>query len=95
MQGEEVEEPSVPRIPMPTVTLIMEAGSQRQLLWIDGYMPLPIGARVQLGKFGDREPPSDAIVTAVRLWGAAPPGNSATLVLDVMRVAPDAMTDMP
>jgi hypothetical protein len=82
-------------MPMPRVTLIMEAESQRQLLWIDGYMPLPVGARIQLGKFGDPEPPSDAIVTGVRLWGAASPGNSATLVLDVMRVEPGAMTDMP
>jgi hypothetical protein len=88
-------EPVVPPIPMPAVTLIMDGGSQRQLLWIDGYMPVPVGARVQLGKHGDPEPPSDAIVTGVRLWGAAPPGNTATLVLDVMRVEPGAMTDMP
>jgi hypothetical protein len=31
----------------------------------------------------------------IRLWGAAPPGNIATLVLDVLLVAPDAMTDLP
>jgi len=67
--SEDEREPEVPRIAMPNVTLIMEAGSQRQLLWIDGYMPLPVGARVQLGKFADREPPSDAIVTGIRLWG--------------------------
>jgi hypothetical protein len=77
------------------MTLIMEAGSERQLLSVDGYMRLPVGARVQLGKHGDPEPPSDAIVTGIRLWGATPPGNTATLVLDVMRVEPGAMTDMP
>ena len=93
--SDDEREPSVPGIPMPKVTLIMESGSNRQLLWIDGYTPLPVGARVQLGKFGDSEPPSDAIVTGIRLWGAVPPGNTATLVLDVMRVEPGAMTDMP
>jgi hypothetical protein len=95
MPSEDEREPSVPRIPMPNVTLVMEAGSQRQLLWVDGYMPLPVGTRVQLGKHGDTESPSDAIVTGIRLWGATLPGNTATLVLDVMRMEPGAMTDMP
>jgi hypothetical protein len=76
----------VPRIPMPAQTLIMDAGNRRQLLWIDGYMPLPIGARVQLGGGGD--PPSDGEVTGMYVWGAAPPGNITTLVLEVVLVAP-------
>jgi hypothetical protein len=85
----------VPHIPMPTETLIMDADSGRQLLRIDGYMPLPAGARIQLGKGGDPELPTDAGVTGIRLWGATPPGNSTILVLEVMLVEPDAMTDRP
>jgi len=89
-------EPSgTPHIPMPAQTLVMDAGRGRQLLWIDGCMPLPVGARIQLGKHGDPEPPSDAVVTGIRLWGAAPPGESATLVLDVMLIAPGASIDQP
>jgi hypothetical protein len=30
---------------MPDETLVMDAGTQRQLLWISGYLPLPLGAR--------------------------------------------------
>jgi hypothetical protein len=76
----------VPGIPMPARTLIREAGSGRHLLRIEGYMPLPMGARVQLGGGGD--PPSDGEVTGMYVWGAAPPGNITTLVLEVVLVAP-------
>ena len=64
----------------PARTLVMDAGSGRQMLWIDGLVTLPVGSRIQL-----MEPRSDAIVTAVRLRGkwtsagqaAAPGGASA------------------
>lgn len=73
----------------------MDAGSGRQLLWIEGYMPLPVGARVQLGSHEDvANPLSDGVVTGIRVWGAAPPGNG-TLVLEVMLVAPDETVDQP
>lgn len=86
----------VPRISLPAQTLIRDAGSGRQLLWIDGYMPLPVGARVQLGRQRDAAPPpSDGVVTGVRVWGAAPPGSTATLVLEVMLVAPGDVIDQP
>ena len=26
----------------------MDAGASRQLLWVDGFMPLPIGTRIEL-----------------------------------------------
>jgi hypothetical protein len=80
---------------MPAMTLVMEAAGHRQLLRIDGYMPLPVGSRIQLGKLGDPEPPSDAEVIGIRVWGAAPPGTSATLVLDVVLLSPDEHTDRP
>ena len=50
---------------MPAETLVMDAGNDRQLLWIDGFMPLPVGTRIEL-----MEPRSDAEVTGARLWGA-------------------------
>jgi hypothetical protein len=49
---------------MPEETLLMEAGAQRQLLWIDGYMPLPVGTRIELS-----DPRSDAEVAGVRHAG--------------------------
>jgi hypothetical protein len=86
----------VPQIPMPARTLIIDVGSGQQLLWIDGYMPLPVGARVQLGGQSDTDPPpSDGEVTGIRVWGAGPSGTAATLVLEVMLVAPDDATDRP
>jgi hypothetical protein len=70
----------VPRIPMPAQTLIMDAGTRRDLLWVDGYMPLPVGARVQLGGQGDTSPPpADGVVTGVRVWGTAAGSSTATL----------------
>jgi hypothetical protein len=43
----------------------MDAGTNRQLLWIDRFMPLPVGTRIEL-----MEPRSNAEVTGTRLWGA-------------------------
>ncbi len=61
---------------MPKRTLVMEPGGAGQLLWIDGVLPLPVGARIELAK-----PRKDAVVTGVRLvaTGASVPD----LVLDV------------
>jgi hypothetical protein len=42
------EPPPIPHFPIPTETLVMEAESQRQLLWFDGLLNLPIGARIEL-----------------------------------------------
>jgi hypothetical protein len=86
------EPPEVPHAPAPAQTLIMDAGSQRQLLWIDGLVPLPVGARVELNR-PHRAVAVDGVVTSVRLWGAE--GGSSTLVLDVMLIEPDSATDLP
>ena len=80
-------------MPVPTQTLVMDAGSGRQLLRIDGLVTLPVGSRIQLGTITN-PPVSDGIVTGVRLWGAAPPGRPL-LVLDVMLAGPGEMTDSP
>lgn len=82
------EPPEVRRVPMPAETLVMDAGTNRQLLWIDGFMPLPVGTRIEL-----MEPRSDAEVTGTRLWGAN--SGKSTLVLDVMLVEPGDLTDRP
>jgi hypothetical protein len=50
---------------MPEQTLVMD-GAGRQLLWIDGVLPLPEGSRIEL-----MEPRADGVVERVRLWGAA------------------------
>ena len=55
---------------------------RHQLLWINGVLPLPEGARIELA-----EPRMDAVVMGVRLW-AARPGMTPTLVLDVRLEAP-------
>jgi hypothetical protein len=81
--------PGVPVAKAPARTLVMDAGSGRQLLWIDGLVTLPVAARIQL-----MEPRADAMVTAVRLWSAAD-AKASTLVLEVMLVAPGESADLP
>lgn len=92
------EPPDVPHAAMPTETLVMEGGPRgRQLLWIDGVLLLPIGARLELTGAatigGDN---ADAVVTGVRVIAAnADPGKGRpTLVLDVMLVAAGAAHDL-
>ena len=65
-----------PRSAMPRRTLVADDGGEGQLLWIDGVLPLPVGARIELVK-----PRKDAVVTGVRLvaTGAGVPD----LVLDI------------
>lgn len=66
----------VPWARMPEQTLVVEVGGG-QLLWIDGVLALPVGARIELG-----EPRADGVVERVRLV-AARPGLVPMLVLDV------------
>ncbi len=73
---------------MPAETLVMDAGTQRQLLWIGGCLPLPVGTRIELA-----ESRADAEVTRVRLWGAD--SRKPTLVLEVMLIEPGELTDRP
>jgi len=77
----------VPHTGMPDRTLVMEDGG-RQLLWIDGVLPLPEGARIELAA-----PRADGVVTRVRL-AAARPGVTPVLVLDV-RLYDAGSTDSP
>jgi len=74
----------VPHAKAPDRTLVMDAGSHRQLLWIDGVVILPVGARIELA-----DPKADAVVIGIRLWGAGG-GSHPLLVLDVMLVQPGA-----
>jgi hypothetical protein len=71
----------VPNVAMPEQTLVMGL-DRRQLLWIDGVLLLPLGARIELA-----EPRMDAVVEGVRLWDTRR-GKTPTLVLDVRLVAP-------
>jgi len=81
-----------PHLPLPTETLIQESGSDAQLLWLDGLLPLPIGSRINLDNLrglpqvpldSERFPNgrADAVVVGVRLWGTQ--GNGRVLVLEV------------
>jgi len=81
-----------PRAGLPSLTKILDAGTGRELLEIDGMLPLPVGARIELGSAMD-PPAQDAIVTRVRLWGAA--SRSSTLVLEVMLRPPGEDADLP
>jgi hypothetical protein len=68
---------TTPRLPLDGRTLIMDAVTQHQVMWIDGVVSLPVGAVIQLG------PPNvDAPVVAVRLQ-AGKNTRSALLVLEV------------
>ena len=68
----------------------METG--RQLLRVDGFMPLPAGARIELGSMMD-PPAADAVVVKTRVWGASSP--EPLLVLDMMLRPPGEDTDLP
>jgi hypothetical protein len=92
----DTEWPAVPRVALPTETLIMEGNDQ--ILWIDGVLSLPIGARINLDNVAglpqlplavERFPRgrADAVVTGVRLWGTM--GAGRVLVLEVQIVGVD------
>ena len=68
----------------------METG--QQLLRVDGFMPLPAGARIELGSMMD-PPATDAVVVKTRVRGASSP--EPLLVLDVMLRLPGEDTDLP
>lgn len=92
MSSDSQDPPETPRAPAPTETLVLDAGSHRQLLRIAGLLPLPIGARIELGSLTS-PPVSDGVVTAVRLWGAE--SAAPLLVLEVMLTEPGAASDLP
>jgi hypothetical protein len=71
----------VPHVMMPERTLVMDL-DRHQLLWIDGVLALPLGARVELAV-----PRVDGVVEGVRLWDTRH-GETPTLVLDVRLEAP-------
>lgn len=89
--------PSIPHVPVPNRTLVMEAESQRQLLWFDGLLNLAVGARIEFtnveGHLVELEPErfpaglvADGIVVGVRVWAAQ--SGSSILVLDVQLASP-------
>jgi hypothetical protein len=65
-------------------TLIFDRATQRQVAWIDGVVPLPVGTVIQLGN-----PNVDAVVATVRFWAAA----TSTVILDCD--VPDAYWNEP
>lgn len=87
-----VAEPRVPTVPLPAETLVMDMETGRQLLRVNGFMPLPAGARIELGSMMD-PPAADAVVVKTRVWGASSP--KPLLVLDVMLRPPGEDTDLP
>ncbi len=76
----EAAEPQVPTVPLPAKTLVMDMETGRQLLRVDGFMPLPAGARIELGSMMDPSA-TDAIVMKTYVWGASSP--KPLLMLDV------------
>jgi hypothetical protein len=83
----------VPFTQMPERTVVYDLAARSQLLIIDGFMPLPVGARIELGSFGGPRQPTDAVVLGQRLW--ATEGPRPTLFLDVMLRPPGASSDIP
>jgi hypothetical protein len=81
-----------PHAPMPTGTLLREEGLP--LLWIDGLLPLPPGARLHLDNLPggpeivDRHRfPSghaDAIVIAVEVFGAVSDESHLALAVELV-----------
>ncbi len=64
----------------------MEAGQGgRQLLWLDGFVPLPVGAVIELARRGG-DPAANAEVVGIRLSAAE--SVDPLLVLDVVLSMP-------
>ncbi len=83
---------SVPRVSLPTETLVIEQRTGNQLLWLDGVLVLPLGARINLDNVpahqhvpldSDRHRRGylDAVVVGMYLWGTL--GDNRCLVLEV------------
>jgi len=83
-----------PHVLAPHETLVIDDETQRQLLRFPGYLPLPVGARIELSK-----PKMDAKVVKVRLQvadlGRFSVDRKSTLVLEVTLTEPGEFTDRP
>ena len=83
----------ITEVPLPARTLVMEANPQRQLLWLDGLLVLPIGSRIHIDNLGELDVPldverfphgrADAVVTGVRLWGTQSPMRCLVLLVEL------------
>jgi hypothetical protein len=82
----------VPTVPLPHETLVMDTETGRQLLRVDGFMPLPAGARIELGSITD-PPATDTAVMKTHVWGTS--SLRPLLVPDVMLRPPGEDADLP
>lgn len=55
----------VPRFPLGAETLIWDVTTEEPLIWIDGILPLPVGAVIRVTDVGGRHGTWDAVVQAV------------------------------
>ncbi len=99
-----VSESDVPRIPLPSETLVKEKGGGH-VLWFDGLLVLPVGTRIHLdnrpGRPDQPQVPLDperfpsgrasAIVVGVRISDTQ--SSNRCLVLDVEMVPADGSED--
>jgi hypothetical protein len=99
-----VFESDVPRIPLPSETLVKEKGGGH-ILWFDGLLLLPVGTRIHLdnrpGRPDQPQVPLDperfpsgranAIVTGVRISDTQ--SSNRCLVLDVELMSADGPED--
>ena len=88
---------NAPHIPLPTQTVVTEPDGAGHLLWFEGLLPLPVGARINLDNVDglpqvpldpERFPSghADAVVRGVKVWGTQ--GAGRCLVLEVELEAP-------
>lgn len=83
----------VPHFPLGARTLIWDAASERQLMWIDGILPLPVGSVIRVTDVGGHHGTWDAEVQSV---GTLPVGYfpdrkdqpEVSLRLEVLLVQP-------
>lgn len=60
-----------PTLSLEGTTLVMDTATQRQVMWIDGVLPLAVGTEIELAEIDDGLLHCLAIVTGVRLLAAA------------------------
>jgi hypothetical protein len=70
-------EPEIPVVGIEPRTLVFDRERQRQVMWIDGLVPLPVGTEVEL-----LDPNVSARVINIRLLASVPNITPSVLCLD-------------
>jgi hypothetical protein len=72
-----MSDPEIPVVGLEPRTLVFDRARQREVMWIQGLVPLPVGTEVEL-----LDPNVSARVISIRLLGSVPNITPSVLCLD-------------